>query len=334
VIGMKYALAGLLLVSACGSSGGGGASPADAATTKPSGDAAAADPAATVGAFDIKLVPMVPAVGSTPATPDFTSIQGLVASGPRVPNLQLNLTATEGECRLYTPTAPFCNPACTGGTCVTGGKCVPDPQPRNVGTVTIAGVATTQPGPLSMAPDPPAYIYQPSVDVKVSFPPFAEGAVVMLSASGADLPAFQIAGQGIRLLEVPSQAPIPVAKGKAVPVRWTAPGKPELTRVEVTIDISHHGGFKGSITCDTADSGSLDIPATLVGKLIDLGVAGWPTVAIKRRATASVQLASGRVDLNVTSERDLPLMIEGYTSCNEDLPCPTGKTCQLNQLCR
>jgi hypothetical protein len=332
---MKYALAGLLLVSACGSSGGGGASPADAATTKPSGDAAAADPAATVGAFDIRLVPMVPASGTTPATPDYTSIQGLVGSGPRVPNLQLNLAATEGECRLYTPTAPFCDPACVGGTCVTGGKCIPDPQPRNVGTVTIAGVAT-QPGsaPVSMAPDPPAYFYQPNGDVKVSFPPFAEGAELMLSASGADVPAFKIAGKGIRLLEVPSQSPIPVTKGQPLPVRWTAPGKPELTRVEVTVDISHHGGFKGSITCDTADSGSLSIPATLVGKLIDLGVAGFPSVAIKRLATASAQTAAGRIDLNVTSERDVPLMIDGYTSCDEGIPCPMGKTCQQNKTCR
>jgi hypothetical protein len=329
-------LPALAALAACSSSKDvAGAGGAGGASTNPGADAAAADPAATIGAFDIRLVPPVAAMGTSPATPAYTSIQGQVRSSPRPPTLQLNLAAQDGACRLYTPTAPFCEPPCIGGTCVTGGKCVPDPTPRNVGMVTIMGVAT-QPGsaPVSMAPDPPKYFYQPNADVKTSFPPFAEGADVLLSAAGAELPAFKIAGKGIRLLEVPSEAPIPVAKGKPLPVRWQAPGRADLTRVEVTVDISHHGGFKGAITCDTADSGSLDIPAVLVGKLIDLGVAGFPTVAVVRRATSNAQLAPGRVELNVMSERVLPLIVDGHTSCSEDLPCPAGQTCQQNQLCR
>jgi hypothetical protein len=327
----------LLVLSACSSAKESGGASADAGVpaSNPKADGAAADPAATIGAFDIRLVAPVPARGSSPATPAFTSIQGRVASGPRAPTLQLNLAAQEGDCRLYTPTAPFCDPACVGGTCVTGGKCVPDPQPRNVGVVTVTGVAT-EPGskPVSMAPEPPTYFYQPDGDVMTSFPPFAEGADLMLSAAGAELPAFKIAGKGIKLLEVPNEMPIPMAKGKPLPVRWLAPGRADLSRVEIDVEISHHGGFKGSITCDTADSGSLDVPATLVTKLIDLGVAGFPTVTIIRRATGQAALATGRVELNVISERELPLVVEGNTSCNEDLPCPAGKTCQQNQTCR
>jgi hypothetical protein len=57
-------------------------------------------------------------------------------------------------------------------------------------------------------------------------------------------------------------------------------------------------------------------------------------VAVVRRATSNAQLAAGRVELNVMSERVLPLIVDGHTSCSEDIPCPAGQTCQQNQLCR
>jgi hypothetical protein len=57
-------------------------------------------------------------------------------------------------------------------------------------------------------------------------------------------------------------------------------------------------------------------------------------VAIVRRAASHAQLAVGRVELNLISGRQLPIVIDGYLSCNEDLPCPAGTTCQQNQLCR
>ena len=100
------------------------------------------------------------------------------------------------------------------------------------------------------------------------------------------------------------------------------------------MDISHHGGFKGLITCDTEDAGSLDVPPALVDRLLNLGVAGYPTVTVTRKTTAHARLSPGRVALNVIAERLLPIVIPGYTSCSENDPCPPGKTCGLDGLCR
>jgi hypothetical protein len=213
---------------------------------------------------------------------------------------------------------------------------VPDPTPRNVGVVTIMGVAT-EPGsaPVSMAPDPPKYFYQPNADVKTSFSAVSRKEPTCSSAPPApSSPPSRSPARGIRLLDVPSEAPITVAKGKPLPVRWQAPGRADLTRVEVTVDISHHGGFKGAITCDTADSGSLDIPAVLVGKLIDLGVAGFPTVAVVRRATSNAQAglrargAERHVRARAAADRGWPHQLQ------RGPPLPGGADLSQNQLCR
>jgi hypothetical protein len=311
-----------------GTASGGATGSADA------GADAAPDPTAVIGAFDIRLVSADPGTATSPPVAAFVAVQGKVGSVPRPPLLTLEVTAREGECVVEIPSPPHCEPACLEGTCVKGGRCVAEPQPRSVGQVKLTGLATAGGAALTMAPEPPQFFYQPAAELKITVPPFAEGAPLGLEAAGGDLPAFAITSKGTVELEVTSTTPVPMERGKPMALRWKAATLPDNSRVAIAVDISHHGGFKGQITCDVADDGSFDVPAALVGKLIDLGVAGYPTTTVTRRTRAAATLAAGRVELNVLSERILPIMIPGYVSCSEDDPCPSGKTCSQAGLCQ
>jgi hypothetical protein len=102
----------------------------------------------------------------------------------------------------------------------------------------------------------------------------------------------------------------------------------------VSIDISHHGGIKGIIECDAEDTGSLELSAALLTELLNLGVAGFPTIHISRRFVGSTTIAPGRVELAVVSDVLIPVEIPGLTSCNDDSSCPNGQTCQADETCK
>ena len=127
-------------------------------------------------------------------------------------------------------------------------------------------------------------------------------------------------------------ASLTMERGKALQVTWTAPGKPDVARMRVYVDISHHGGTKGKIECDVAASGSMSIDATLVNGLLDMGVAGFPKTELHRYARGTATVSKGVVKFEVDSSVTRPLSIVGFTSCNTDADC-AGKTCQPNALC-
>ena len=81
-------------------------------------------------------------------------------------------------------------------------------------------------------------------------------------------------------LPVVATAVAPLERGKPIALAWTAPTMPGVARMEIKVDISHHGGAKGKIECDVADTGAVMIPSDLATKLIDLGVAGFPNLFI------------------------------------------------------
>ena len=99
------------------------------------------------------------------------------------------------------------------------------------------------------------------------------------------------------------------------------------------LDISHHGGTKGEIEHDVADSGSLEISAEMISSLIELGVAGFPSVSLSRVAVASTAIAPGVVTLQILSSVSRALTVSGFQSCNVDADCPTGKACKQDLTC-
>ena len=145
---------------------------------------------------------------------------------------------------------------------------------------------------------------------------------------------FWVKGTGIAPLELPDGASYELAPDRPLSLTWTPPGKPNISRVQVKLDISHHGGTKGKIECDVDDDGSFEIPAAMVTELLSLGIAGFPTVALTRSSVGSTIIPEGRVDLEVYSYVERAIEIEGLVSCTEDSQCGSMGTCGDDKRCQ
>jgi hypothetical protein len=125
-----------------------------------------------------------------------------------------------------------------------------------------------------------------------------------------------------------------VVANQATHLTWTPPEMDGISHILIALEISHHGGYRGEIDCDVADTGSFDIPATLVTALINLGRAGYPTVSITRVSTATAA-SEPLVKLSMLSRAELAVDT-GVISCgvNDTDTCPSGQACNnSNKTC-
>jgi hypothetical protein len=317
-----------LVLLACG--GSSDADQEDAGTQPDTGGQhdGTVDPTATIGTFNIELV----APDTSTSTPGYTSVLGKMYDGPVPEQVIWEESSSEGSCQLLKPRIPFCATAC-GGTavCVEDDTCQAYPTAQGVGTVTVTGVETDS-GATTFAMDPVANNYQP-VGITLAYPGFAEGdAITVAAAGGSIVPAFSLESTGIASLDL--QNPSVTLDGtNAVTLTWTAAATPSDSTVHMLLDISHHGGSKGKIECDLADTGSYTLSAAFLKKLLDLGVAGFPTIVITRRATDTASTAVGKVQLIVSSKVEREVVVPGVTSCNDDNDCTSPETCQDDLTC-
>jgi hypothetical protein len=319
------ALLGVILL--CGACGSGGDDPQASQDAAPRADAPASSdgsaPAgeAVIGAFLVELTP--PAGGAAGRT----SLSGKVSDGPTPATVVLDLVKETGGCRLLSPRAPFCDPACSGSDlCVGDNRCAAYPKSQDLGPVEVRGLGSA---PITMA-----FVvnsYEVFGDLNLPFPPAPEGGEVKVIVKGGRYGAFTLATQAVAPLAWSDT--LILDRNKAIALTWTAPGMPAVGRMEVKVEISHHGGSKGEIDCSLPDTGSGQVPAELVTKLIDFGVAGFPTVTLTRVATGTASIAPGQVRLQVLSSIKREVMVAGYTSCDETNPCPGGKTCSDKKTC-
>lgn len=324
-------LASGLLLGAVGCS-----TPADTPNPGPDGGGGtgdAGDPNILVGTFQVRLVAPVPAMNGDPGTPGLTAVLGKIYDGPSPSQLIWEEAGKEGACRLLTPRVPFCSTPCGGSAvCVEDETCEPYPTAHSAGSVTAKGIQT-EAGTAEFVMKPVANNYQPPADVKLKYPGFAEGDAVRMEAAGEFYSAFSVESKGIAQLVVLNQT-ITLEPTKAFTLTWTPPAQAGGSMIHVKVDVSHHGGTKGLIECDTEDTGSLELPAALLTQLLNLGIAGYPTVLTTRMTKGSVTIAQGRVDLVVSSDIEKAVQIPGLTSCTGDTDCPMGQTCQTDLTCK
>lgn len=285
-------------------------------------DVVLGDPDVLVGSFQVRLV--APA-GDTPGS---TSVLGKVFDGPTpdpVSYVDAALATDDVDCALLLPVVPFCATACVGGAvCVADDVCQDYPETMNVGRVTVTGLGTT------FTMDAIAGTYQP-LGPSLPYPAFAAGDPIAIQTSGGDYAPFAITSVGVAPLALTSPDLI-VAREQALTLTWDAGSA--ATRIRVKLDVSHHGGSNGKIQCDTADDGSLTISAALVTALVDLGIAGHPTIVVAREATGMTVTEPGRVELVVGSELEVAVTIPGLESCFGNEDCSDDKTCQPDLTCK
>ncbi len=316
-----FAVALVLPVAACSNVESSPGSSTDAGSKADAGPSAAAG--GVVGTFKVKVTP------PTAGRQGLTAVSGSVGDGP-VPSLVTwTQSAASGACTLWVPKVPVCSTPCgSAAACVANDICQRYPSLHSVGDVTVTGVKTTS-GASSFTMTQVNGNYQPVEDL--TYPGFSEGDEVRFEVAGGPGPGFTLTGHGIRPLELTSTS-FTLDKNQPLALTWTA-GRAGLASIQVKLDISHHGGTKGMITCETADSGSLEIASALVTQLINLGVAGFPTIVVSRTAVTSAETADGKVELRIYSDVETAVKVPGVDSCTEDSDCPSGKKCRSDATC-
>jgi hypothetical protein len=283
------------------------------------------------GAFTLSLYPAREATADSPATDARTAFLGLVNDSEKPSAMAWVEKQSAAGCTLYTPASPLCDPSCgSAAVCVSDDTCVPYPQSQSVGTVVLKGVGSA---PVEMQPIGTGKNYQPPAGSTLPYPPCAEGAQVSLSVEGGAYEGFDLLSKCIAPLEF--NGPIPLKKDTPLKLTWKAPTDAKLARIQVKLNISHHGGSRGEIRCDVEDTGSLEIPKEMASALLGLGVAGFPTVVLTRIVTGGV--ASGEpknVQLVVQEYVERAIEIDGLVSCNDTALCPSGQTCQTDLTCK
>lgn len=307
--------------SDAGTGADGGAPSSDARGPADSADS-------VIGAFLVQLSRSAVSGGT-----DVTTVLGAVKDRPTPPPRSWSAAANDGPCAVLKPSLSLCTPECTSpDVCVAEGKCQAWPSARSAGTVTVTGIKTASgESSFTMQPAGATKSYQPEVELQ--FPGFAEGDPIRLETSGGDFASFAVTSSGISPLALKS-GDLPLVRGQAVTVAWTPAALGASSTIHVKLDISHHGGTRGMIECDAEDTGSLLISGVLVGKLLDLGVSGWPTIVVTRHALGSAGLPGGRVTLDILSEVEKSVVIPGLTSCQSDDDCPKGQACQGDLACK
>lgn len=290
-------------------------------------DPSVGDATVRVGTFEVELV------AAARDTAAYTSVGGLVHDGPTPETLVWETAASAGDCTLLTPRVPFCSTPCGGSAaCVEDETCEPYPAKQDVGTVWVSGLSH---GGSSAAIELTSSEsnYQIPSGVTLAYPPFAEGDAIDLSSDGSAFACgFTMSARGIPPLVVTTTT-LALADGTALDLAWTPPADPAAATVAIKLDISHHGGTKGKIVCETADDGALTIAATLIDDLLALGAAGYPSIILSRDLTSSAVVSAGRVELLITAQVELLVDVPGVQSCNDSSQCTPPQVCRDDLTC-
>jgi hypothetical protein len=308
--------------AAGGTSSGGSGMASSGTSTGGSSGSATADPSQVVGTFAIQMK----------VDKSMTSVVGQVGDGPTPSNRLWVEEAKEGDCRLETPESPFCDGGCGADACVADGKCQPYPTGRSVGAVTLKGVKV-EGGSAEIALKEIAASYQPPAGTKLVYPPFGADDTIELHAEGSVYPKFDLSTPGVNPIDLKT-TDFALSPDKPFALEWDPAPEGATSKVSVKIDLSHHGGVKGLIQCEVADTGSLTISKEMIAQLIGLGVAGYPSVVLTRTSLDTVQLEHGKVQLEVSALVERYLTTPGVDSCTTDDDCKDGKKCASDATCQ
>lgn len=284
-------------------------------------------PASTVvGSFDVMLNPAIATTGP------FTTISGKVFAGVNPSDIAEVERVKDANCAVYEFSVQSCtDPTCTvEQACVAMDTCVDKPGLVSIGDVTVSGVGGTD---LKLKAINKNYQYP----LDITYPGFAEGDTITLTATGDFYPAQTISAKGVAPLQLSGDT-YRLSKNTALELAWT-PGGDVGAKVTVVLNISKHGGSPGYLKCEVSDTGSLTIPADQITALMNLGVAGFPELMLTRSTQGESKVDTGSIRLNVASRVQPTLEVDGYCSCFDSGDCgscsdTTKTTCNtVTKLC-
>ncbi len=295
----------------------------DGAPVGDGGGSTAPGTSAPFGVFELHYVQ-----GSSPAA-SYTDITGIMRDGTPTELVLWEKKDTEGDCSLYIPRVPFCESCASPMVCVADNLCLTPPSSHSVGKVTLTGLNPPSGAkPLELTPITTAVGTNYLCGEILPVPPCTVGGAIRLDAIGAgEFPAFSIAGQCIAPLAV-GNATVAIESGKDFTLTWT-PGTVAEARIGLELDLSHHGGSKGRLVCESADTGTLKVSGKLIKELIDLGVTGFPKAEITRVFTAKTVVGSGQAEMRLRSDMEFLVEVPGLKSCNTSADCTAPETCQV-----
>jgi hypothetical protein len=271
----------------------------------------------------------------TVATPD-AALSAFAKDSPAIADLA-EVTAESGDCKLYRSLTSFCDPACDASTqvCALDGTCKNKQLAVGMGTLHFEGInlASGAGSSFDIAPTS-TFTYQAAGANDIAYPPCALGSKLRVTGGAATNTPFSLEISCIEPLTLPSKDAVPFESGKVATLAWTPQSAQTDSRLSIKIDISHHGGTKGYILCDTSDDGSLEIATDLVTGLIELGTAGYPYAQLTRISKATAAAGSGEATFSIQSYVELELSIPGVVSCQSNTDCPTGQTCGSSKKCQ
>jgi hypothetical protein len=126
--------------------------------------------------------------------------------------------------------------------------------------------------------------------------------------------------------------PLALEPDRPLALSWR-PGDPGPARLEVSLDIDQHGVTPATLVCESADSGSFEIPAELLGKLLAAGVSGFPKLRLSRQTVDSATVPPGCVELIVGAPAEPALTVARHTPCRADTDCPDRRCNLATQSC-
>ncbi len=256
---------------------------------------------------------------------DYTNISGAVSTGVKPIGVP-EVLAREGSCSLLGQRSLFCDPGCSlTETCGFDETCIEAPLKQSAGIITLDGLKI----PASIEPNGITFDY--GKKITDPFPAFDDGTRITLTAEGGDYEPFTLTGFGPK--QIVSNSPeVMVDRDTPVSVQWTPDNRDE-TQIRLNLTLNVHGATTGWIVCDAPDTGSFEIPASLVTQLIDLGLSGFPKIDLIRHSIDTTTIAEGCVEFTIYSLFKLDVQVAGMVSCKNDSDCDTGQVCNAELVC-
>ena len=235
------------------------------------------------------------------AGPDLSSVAGKVENKPQPASIREEIAA-EGGCRLLRRENPFCDPACQGTeVCDQDSTCVPQPEPRDVGVVTVDGLLVE----VEMTPVPPGYNY---FETQLPHPAFDAGALVTRTSTDGVYGELEMHGVGPQPLVIVGEE-WDVEDGIGLAVSWEPPVGEVRTSVHLELNIDQHGATPVTLVCELDDTGSATVSGTLTDALFTAGISGFPRGSLSRRTADSQDVTDGCIELMVASSRTQSVVV-------------------------